>query len=54
VIRASPRCFLNAPGHERFDRGTVDVVREEEGYVVVEKQGLAAEVVEELDPRKED
>jgi hypothetical protein len=29
-------------------------VREEEGYVVVEKQGRAAEIVEELDPRKED
>jgi hypothetical protein len=54
AIRSSPTCFFNARGHERYGAPVVEVVREEEGYVVVEKQGRAAEVVEELDPRKED
>jgi hypothetical protein len=53
-IRASPLCFFNARGHDRYGGDAVEVVREEAGYVVVEKQGRAAEVVEELDPRKED
>jgi hypothetical protein len=53
-IRADPRLFFNAPGHDRYAGGAVAVVRAEEGHVVVEKRGRAAEVVEELDPRKED
>jgi hypothetical protein len=53
AIRASPRRFFSARGHEG-DAGAAEVVREEEGYAVVEKRGRAAEVVEELDPREED
>src|SRR5215216_4482637 len=50
-IRASPRCFFNAPGHDRHGGDAVEVVREEEAYVVVQKRGRAGEIVEELDPR---
>jgi hypothetical protein len=53
-IRSSPRCFFKAPGHDRYAGRAVRVVREEDGYIVVEKQGRAGEVVEELDPRNED
>jgi hypothetical protein len=53
-IRSSPRCFFNARGHDRYAGDAVEVVHEKAGYVVVEKQGRAAEVVEQLDPRKED
>src|SRR5215210_7040067 len=53
AVRADSRHFFKVPGHERYAGPTVDVIREEDGYIVVEKQGHAAEVVEALDPRNE-
>jgi hypothetical protein len=48
-VRASATHFLLLPGHEipEIER----VVEREEGYVVVEKVGEAAEVAEDTDPR---
>jgi hypothetical protein len=48
-IRAEATHFLTLPGHE--EKGHVQVVRREAAYLVVEKRGPAAEIVEELDPR---
>ena len=53
-IRSSPTRFFNVPGHQQSGGSAVRVVREQAGYVVVEKAGEAAEVVIELDPRRED
>jgi hypothetical protein len=53
-IRGDPRRFFNVPAHAEVDGEAALVVRRELGYVVVEKQGPAAEVVEALDPRGED
>ena len=50
-IRAHPTHFLNLPGHELPAKEHVDVVHREPGFVVVEKQGRAAEIVRELDAR---
>ena len=44
AVRAEPRHFAVLPGHIYPD--VERVVREADGYVVVEKQGTAAEVVE--------
>ena len=48
-VRASPTRFVLVAGHEipEIDR----VVEREQGYVVVEKVGEAAEAAEETDPR---
>ncbi len=48
-IRAESTHFLTLPGHE--EDAHVEVVRREPGYVVVEKRGRAAQIVQELDPR---
>jgi len=48
-VRAHPRRFLLAPGHELPAIETV--VHRGEGYVVVEKQGDAAKAAEASDPR---
>ncbi len=48
-VRAHARRFLLAPGHELPAIETV--VHRGEGYVVVEKEGDAAEVAEASDPR---
>lgn len=53
-IRSDPLLFFNAEGHQVYGGTAVEVVAEEDGYVIVQKQGRAAEVVEELDPRRED
>ena len=53
-VRRDPRRFFNAPGHDRAGGSAVEVVQDKGTYVIVEKQGHAAEVVEALDPRKED
>jgi hypothetical protein len=53
-IRSNPRHFFNAVGHDRYGGSAVRVIGREDGYVVVEKLGRAAEVVEELDTRHED
>jgi hypothetical protein len=52
-IRADSRLFLNAVGHEVNAAGYARVVSGGDGYVVEEKLGEAAEVVEQLDPRTE-
>jgi hypothetical protein len=49
AVRAHPRRFLLSPGHEL--PAIEVVVHSGDGYVVVEKQGEAAVVAEESDPR---
>jgi hypothetical protein len=47
-VRANSRRFVMVPGHqEPKDR----VVREEQGFTVIEKSGEEGALVEELDPR---
>jgi hypothetical protein len=48
-IRANPRRFVVAPGHELDDVETV--VESRRGYIIVEKLDQAAEVAERHDPR---
>ena len=48
-IRAHPRRFVLAAGHERPDVETV--VEARSGYVIVEKRGQAGRVAERHDPR---
>jgi hypothetical protein len=50
-IRAHPRHFLNAPGHEAAARGFAEVVEERGNYSIAEKTGYAGEVAEALDER---
>ena len=52
-VRSDPRHFLNLPGHEVSAHGWAQVIAKGEHYVVVEKVGEAAEIVEALDPRGE-
>ncbi len=49
-IRSDSHRFFNAPGHESAARGKATVIGRNDRYVVVEKTGLAGEIVEELDP----
>ena len=49
AVRAHPRHFLLAPGHELPAIETV--VHRGDGYIVVEKQGDAAKAAEASDPR---
>jgi len=51
-VRSNPRWFVNAPWHQVAARGAATVVEHHSGYVVVEKQGHAGEVAEELAPRE--
>src|SRR5215216_7061038 len=51
AVRAEPRWFLNAPGHERQSHPHVRVVADCGEYLVVEKLGKAGELAEELDER---
>lgn len=51
-IRASATRFFSLPGHEAAEVGHLRTVRSAPGYVVVEKTGLAGDIVEELDPRQ--
>ena len=53
VVRADGRRFLNAPGHEAAAMGWATVVDRHDEYVVVERVGEAAELVEAL-PREGD
>lgn len=48
-VRAHPRQFLVAPGHELPEVETV--VETHEGYVVVRKRDVAGQVAEATDPR---
>ena len=52
AIRAEPRHFAVLPGHVYPD--VEDVVRESNGFVVVEKTAHAAAVAEVLDPRRQE
>jgi hypothetical protein len=51
-IRAEPTHFLSLPGHEQNPHEDLKIVRRHPDYVVVAKQGRAAEIVEDLDPRE--
>jgi hypothetical protein len=50
-VRANPRRFLLAPGHEIA--GVEVVVEREASYLVVEKVGEAGRVAESTDPRED-
>lgn len=52
-VRRDPRHFVNVPGHEAAARGAGAVVADHGRFVVVEKLGIAGEIVEELDERVE-
>jgi hypothetical protein len=47
-IRADPRLFLKAPGHDVAAHGWATVVERHGGYVVAEKLGRAGDIVEML------
>lgn len=47
-VRAHPRRFVVAPGHERDERS----VARNDGYAVVEKDAAAGEIAVETDPRR--
>jgi hypothetical protein len=49
AIRSSPRLFLKVPGHEAAAQGWGRVVERHDNYVVVEKIGIAGDVVEQLE-----
>ena len=51
AVRSEPRWFINAPGHQVNAQGWVQVISENERFVVVEKIGAAGKLAEELDPR---
>ena len=48
-VRSNPAWFLNVDGHEAAALGIVIVVERHDAYVIVEKQGHAREVVEDLE-----
>lgn len=48
AVRADSRRFVMVPGHQEPDDR---VVREEQGFTVIEKTGEEGELVEQLDPR---
>jgi hypothetical protein len=50
-IRSEPTHFVNVPGHEVSAGPHAKVVAQREGYVIVEKVGVAGEIVAELDER---
>jgi hypothetical protein len=50
-VRADSRHFLKVPGHEDAAEGTARIVAERDGYVIVEKVGLAGDIAEALDER---
>jgi hypothetical protein len=54
AVRADGRRFVVAPRHEDHAGGHAEVVGHGDGYVVVEKIGEAAAIVEALDPRRDE
>jgi hypothetical protein len=50
-VREDATHFLNAPGHEIAAGAYGEVIERNHRYVVVRKRGVAAEIVEDLDPR---
>ena len=53
AVRKDARWFICSPGHELIQAGHERVIETRDGYVIVEKQGKAADVAERLDPRAE-
>jgi len=53
AVRNHGRWFICSPGHELTQAGHERIVETRDGFVIVEKQGEAAEVAERLDPRAE-
>jgi hypothetical protein len=51
AMRANPKHFAVLPGHE--DIRIEGVVEQDQGFLVVEKKGEAAELAVEHDPRRE-
>ena len=49
AVRGNPRRFLVLPGHE--DGDIAHVVERHSSYLVIEKEGQAAEIAREQDPR---
>jgi hypothetical protein len=50
-LRAQARLFVQVRGHDLGDAGWVRVVEGDDRYVVVEKTGEAAAIVDEIKPR---
>jgi hypothetical protein len=50
-IRAEPTHFVNVPGHQVTAGPHARVVAEREGHVIVEKVGVAGDIVADLDER---
>jgi len=48
-VRSNSAWFLNVDGHQAAALGSASVVERREAYVIVENQGHAREVVEELE-----
>lgn len=48
AVRAHPRRFIVLPGH---DNDFEHIVERSDGYCVVEKEGVAAQIAERNDPR---
>ena len=53
AVRKDARWFICSPGHELTQAGHERVIETRDGYVIVEKQGKAANIAERLDPRSE-
>jgi len=51
-VRARPTTFLVVAGHEDVAPEVEDVVERGDGFVIIEKVGEAADLVEELDSRQ--
>ena len=52
VARQNPRAFLYAEGHELGTGTESRVVKRGDGYLIVEKLGLAGEIAEATNPRE--
>jgi len=50
-IRSEPTHFFNVPGHQVTAGPHAKVVAERNGYVIVQKLGVAADIVADLDER---
>ena len=52
-VRSESTHFFNVPGHQVTGGPHVRVIDVRDGYVIVEKLGVAAEIVTDLDERSE-
>jgi len=50
-IRSEPTHFVNVPGHQVAAGPHAKVIAEREGYLIVEKVGVAGDIVADLDER---